>query len=87
MIKISSITDFLKYYCNLHLQHGRRNVLKDGKIDISDKGISYWSRTFNCSEKNLREAVNKIGTIHNVLLLYLQMNHLIDDDALHLSKQ
>lgn len=54
--------------------------LKEGKIETCDEGIAYWTVKFKCSEKDLREAISKIGTIHNVLLMYLEMNHLIDDE-------
>ena len=54
--------------------------LKDGKIDTSEEGILYWANTLNCSEIVLRDAICKIGTLHNVLLMYLEMNHLIDKE-------
>ncbi len=54
--------------------------IKDGKVDTSEDGIAYWANKFKCTETVLREAVYKIGTIHNVLVMYLEMNHFIDDE-------
>jgi hypothetical protein len=54
------------------------NYLKDGKIDISDEGLTYWSKKLHCSRENLKEAVGKIGSSYTILTLYLEMNRLID---------
>lgn len=54
--------------------------LRDGKIDTSDEGIAFWATNFKCSETVLKEAIYKIGTIYNVLLMYLEMNNFIDKE-------
>ncbi|MDX2174385.1 MAG: DUF3606 domain-containing protein [Bacteroidota bacterium] len=53
------------------------SYLKDGRIDTSKEGISYWSKKLNCLEKDLQEAVCKIGNTYSVLILYLEMNQKI----------
>ena len=52
--------------------------IKDSKIDISDEGISYWAKQLRCSEKDLKDAVAKIGNTYNVLVPYMEMNQLIN---------
>ncbi len=52
--------------------------LKDGKIDVSTEGIKYWSEKLQCSEKNLSEAIYKLGNSYTALTLYLEMNHMIN---------
>jgi hypothetical protein len=54
--------------------------LKDGKIDTSEEGIAYWAERLNCSNENLKDAIYKIGTIYNVLEMYLEMNNQIKND-------
>lgn len=54
--------------------------IKDSKIDISDAGISYWAKQLKCSEKDLKDAVSKIGTTYNVLVPYMEMNRMINRD-------
>ncbi len=54
--------------------------LKDDKIDISEKGISYWAKELKCSKKDLKDAICKIGNTYNVLVPYLEMNRLINND-------
>ncbi|MES2763742.1 MAG: DUF3606 domain-containing protein [Bacteroidota bacterium] len=56
----------------------KANYLKDGKIDISDEGLVYWSEKLQCSRKDLSEAVGKIGSSYTILTLYLEMNRLIN---------
>ncbi|MBI3520512.1 MAG: DUF3606 domain-containing protein [Bacteroidetes bacterium] len=51
--------------------------LKDGLIDISGDGLVYWSKKLRCSEKDLREAVYKLGNGYTVITLYLEMNQMI----------
>lgn len=53
--------------------------LKNGKIDTSEEGILFWANTFKCSEVVLKDAICKIGTLHNVLIMYLEMNRTIDE--------
>ncbi len=55
----------------------KENYLKDGKIDISEEGLVYWSEKLNCSEENLKIAVSKIGNSYTILTLYLEMNRMI----------
>lgn len=55
----------------------KENYLKDGKIDISEEGLVYWSKKLNCSEENLKNAVSKIGNSYTILTLYLEMNRMI----------
>lgn len=52
--------------------------ITDGKIDTCAAGIAYWSKKLNCSEKDLRDAVNKIGAVYSVLILYLELNRMIN---------
>ncbi len=54
--------------------------LTQGKIDISEEVIEFWSKKFNCKKEDLIKAVNKIGSRHNILLCYLEMNRLIIED-------
>lgn len=59
------------------MEHGE--YLKDGKIDTSVEGIAYWTNQLKCKENDLMDAICRIGTTHNVLILYLQMNQLLGD--------
>jgi len=52
--------------------------LENGKIDLCDESIKFWANKLNCSEKNLRDSVCKIGNNFNVLSMYLEMNHLME---------
>ncbi len=54
--------------------------IADGKIDTSPEAISYWAGEFRCSDKDLIEAVARIGNGYTILLLYLEMNRLIKDE-------
>ena len=51
--------------------------LENGQIDLSDKSIQFWANKLNCTEKNLRDSIYKIGNNFNVLSMYLEMNHLV----------
>lgn len=54
--------------------------LSDGKIDTSDESVTYWAKQLKCKEKDLKNAICRIGTSYNVLVLYLQMNRLMGED-------
>jgi hypothetical protein len=54
--------------------------IADGKIDTSPEAIHYWACEFRCSDKDLMEAVSRIGNGYTILLLYLEMNRLIKDE-------
>lgn len=64
------------YFCEMN----NNLYIKDSKIDISDEGISYWAKQLGCSEKDLRDAISKIGNTYNVLIPYMEMNQLINRD-------
>lgn len=53
------------------------HYIKEGKIDVSPKGIIYWSRKIHCEPDDLRYAVSKIGNDFNVVVLFLELNRLI----------
>ena len=57
----------------------QEEYLKDGKIDISEEGITYWADQLKCNEKDLKDAICRLGTAYNVLVLYLQMNQLLGE--------
>ena len=52
--------------------------LKEGNIDTSEIGIKYWAEKLKCTEKNLNDAICRIGTKYNLLVLYLELNRQID---------
>jgi hypothetical protein len=54
--------------------------ITDGKIHTCPEGIVYWSKKLNCSEKDLIDAIAKIGTVHTVLILYLELNRMINQN-------
>jgi hypothetical protein len=56
-----------------------RQYIANGKIDTSAEAILYWAEEFKCSQKDLKDAVSRIGNGYTILLLYLQMNRLIED--------
>lgn len=51
--------------------------LENGQIDLIDESIQFWANKLNCTEKNLRDSIYKIGNNFNVLSMYLEMNHLV----------
>lgn len=51
--------------------------LDNGKIDLSDESIKFWASKLNCSEKDLRDSISKIGNNFNVLVMFLEMNQLV----------
>lgn len=53
--------------------------LQDGKIEISEESIAYWSEKWNCSPQDLKDAIHRIGNKYSVLILYLTMNRRIDE--------
>jgi hypothetical protein len=55
--------------------------LKDGKIDISDDGITYWSDKIKCNPLDLMYAVSKVGEKYDVLLLFLELNRMIREEG------
>lgn len=57
-----------------------QQYITDGKIDTSAEGLHYWAQEFKCSQKDLVEAVSRIGNSYTILLLYLEMNRLIDEE-------
>lgn len=61
---------------NLYAMNSK-HYIKEGKIDISDKGIIYWARKINCEPEDLKQAVSKIGNDFNVLVLFLELNRRI----------
>jgi hypothetical protein len=67
-------TVLLPYICPMD----KASYLKDGKIDISDEGLVYWSDKLHCSQKDLSDAISKIGNSYTILTMYLEMNRLID---------
>lgn len=54
--------------------------ITDGKIHTCPAGIAYWSKKLNCSEKDLRDGINKIGAVYTVLILYLELNRMINQN-------
>lgn len=52
--------------------------LKEGKIDTSEEGIKYWSNKLNCSVTDLENSIFKIGNTYSILILYMEMNNLIN---------
>ena len=52
--------------------------ITDGKIHTCPEAIVYWSKKLKCSEKDLKEAITKIGTAYTVLTLYLELNRMIN---------
>jgi hypothetical protein len=54
--------------------------ISNGKIDISDAGINYWAKKLKCSPSDLKKATNAIGSTYNALILYMEMNQLINKD-------
>jgi hypothetical protein len=65
----------LPYICHMD---NATNYLREGKIDISGEGLRYWSEKLSCSQKDLSDAVGKIGNGYTILTLYLEMNRLIN---------
>lgn len=59
-------------------EHGK--YLQDGKIEISEEGIVYWTNQLKCNERDLMDAISKIGTTHNTLIMYLQMNQKLGEN-------
>ena len=51
--------------------------IKNGQLDLTDESIKFWANKLNCSEKDLRDSISKIGTNFNVLLMFLEMNQLV----------
>lgn len=51
--------------------------LKNDKIELSDESIKFWANKLNCSEKDLRDSVCRIGSNINVLSMFLEMNRLV----------
>lgn len=51
--------------------------LKEGKINTSNEGIEYWSKKIKCTENDLINSILKIGNSYNSLILYMEMNQLI----------
>lgn len=51
--------------------------LENGQIDLGDESIKFWVKKLNCTEKDLGDSISKIGNNFNVLLMYLEMNHLM----------
>ena len=51
--------------------------LENGQINLSDESIKFWVNKLNCTEKDLRDSISKIGNNFNVLSMYLEMNHLM----------
>lgn len=49
----------------------------DGRIDISEEGIIYWTNKINCDPLDLKHAVSKVGDKYNVILLFLELNRKI----------
>lgn len=52
--------------------------LKEGKINASNESLMYWSRKLKCSESDLKESMLKIGCSYNSLILYMEMNQLLN---------
>ncbi len=52
--------------------------LKDGKIITSNESLKYWSRKLKCSETDLKASLLKIGSSYNTLILYMEMNQLLN---------
>jgi len=57
--------------------NSNKQYIKDGKIDTSTDGLIYWAQEMKCSQKDLKDAVSRIGNGYTILLLYLEMNRLI----------
>lgn len=71
---------FSRWY-NLYIYRvSEKLYIADGKIDTSPEAISYWADEFRCSDKDLLDAVGRIGNGYTILLLYLEMNRLIKDE-------
>jgi hypothetical protein len=54
-----------------------QKYLENSQISLSDESIKFWANKLNCSEKDLRDSISKIGNNLNVLSMYLEMNHLM----------
>ncbi len=54
-----------------------QKYLENDQIILSDASIKFWANKLNCSEKDLRDSISKIGKNYNVLSMYLEMNRLV----------
>jgi hypothetical protein len=54
--------------------------IRNGKIDSSEEGISYWANQMNCNPDDLRSAMMCIGDDYKVVKLYLELNRLIKEE-------
>ncbi len=52
--------------------------IQNGKIDTSEEGINYWCQKLKCSPYDLKKSVVEIGSMYNTLILYMEMNNLVN---------
>lgn len=52
--------------------------IQNGKIDVSEEGILYWSQKLDCSPNVLKKSITEIGCMYNTLILYMEMNNLVN---------
>jgi hypothetical protein len=67
--------DFISTYICSMIDSG---YLKEGKINSSNESLMYWSQKLKCSESDLKESMLKIGSSYNSLILYMEMNQLLN---------
>lgn len=55
----------------------KKKYLREGKIDVTEEGITYWADKINCEKKDLRNAICCVGNCYNILVLFLELNRQI----------
>ena len=51
--------------------------IQNDQIELSNESIKFWANKLNCTEKELRDSINKIGNNVNVLSMFLEMNYIV----------